>query len=54
MVKGKFAQLSKVSNVMNMFVEGLLQQQFFTKKTEKKSKGESDRLALISHEDFGI
>ena len=54
MVKGKFAQLSKVSNVMNMIVEGFLQQQFFTKKAEKKSKGQSDCLALISHEDFGI
>ena len=54
MVKEKFAQLSKVSNVMNMIVPGPLYQQFFTKKAEKKSKGELDRLALISHEVFGI
>ena len=39
---------------MNMIVEGFLQWQFFTKKAEKKSKGESGCLALISHEEFGI
>ena len=38
---------------MDMIV-GYLQQQFFTKKKEKKSKGESECLALISHEVFGV
>ena len=38
---------------MNLIV-GYLQQQFFTKKKEKKSKGESECLALISHEVFGV